>query len=135
MQTPTRNQYPILLKDSTNNYSDAIESGKNRYPQNTDAIASKNTTAPPKGKSSLPEGFTPNDEDRALANKLGVDIEDARERFAYYHQGKGDRMADWHASFKGWLMNAPKFNRQRSTQPATIGSFDDNYADMIARNQ
>jgi hypothetical protein len=122
---------PYSTNNSTYNSSAAIESGKNRYPQ-TDAIASKNNTASPKGKSSLPEDFTPNDEDRALADKLGIDIEDSLTRFRLYHKGKGSRMADWHCALQGWLMNAPKFKSAASpSTPATTGSLTQNMKNLM----
>lgn len=93
----------------------------------------KQTPATPGKASPFPDDFTPDDEDRALAEKHGVDIDDALTRFEYYYRGKGTRMADWHASFKGWLMNARDFSRQRPSPPKTTGSLTENYRALRER--
>jgi hypothetical protein len=60
-----------------------------------------------------PENFTPNDDNRTLASKLGLDIKESLAAFKDHHIQKGDRSLDWNCFFNGWLRNERKFSPQR----------------------
>ena len=93
----------------------------------SDAVAPENqpSASPlkPKGKfSDFPKDFQPNDANRALASKLGLDIKESRDAFEDYHIHKGDRSREWNRAFNGWLRNARKFGRPQ--KPPQVPMFD-----------
>lgn len=51
----------------------------------------------------LPADFKPNDANRELAAKRGVDINAALEGFIDYHRSKGSTFKDWPAALNTWI--------------------------------
>lgn len=56
-----------------------------------------------------PKGLTPNDGNRDLASRLGVNLESEFEAFSDHHQAKGSTFKDWNLALNTWLRNAVKF--------------------------
>lgn len=87
----------------------------------SDASASENQSSASPGKfTHYPEDFQPNDNNRALASKLGLDIKESLAAFEDYHISKGDRSRDWSRSFNSWLRNERKFSRQQKPKMETF---------------
>lgn len=115
----------VDLSSKKSSSSDAGASG---------AQSSASPTRTKKTKSSeLPDDFTPNDENRALANKLGVDLKESLLAFKDYHLHKGDRGKDWNLSLNGWLRNESKFSRPQPKAPAVTGSATANLKALLEK--
>jgi hypothetical protein len=81
--------YETLLNDPT---AGALgNSGAN-------APGKKPSATPRKPQTPFPKNFVPNDENRAVASKHGVDLDKAFEAFKHHHMAKDSRFADWHAA-------------------------------------
>ena len=65
----------------------------------------------------------PNDDHRALAHKLGLDLAASLPAFKDHHLSKGDRSMDWSKSLNGWLRNERKYSQPKWV---TTGSLTDN---------
>ncbi len=116
--SPRAENDPLVYEESTKKSS------------SSDAAAPDNppSASPTRGKpkfSELPDDFEPNDENRALAGKLGVDVKKSLPVFKDYHLGQGDRKKDWNKSFNCWLRNERKFSRHPEPQ-VTTGSAQEN---------
>ena len=109
-----------------------------RESTSSDAAASDHLpSAPPAPKpkySHFPSNFAPNEESRALASKLGLNLMESLPAFRDHHLSKGDRSMDWNSAFNGWLRNERKFSRQ--PQPwVTTGSLTENQQDLVEKYQ
>lgn len=60
-------------------------------------------------KRRIDPGWQPTDDHRSLAAEVGVNCDQQAEQFRDHYIGKGEPRADWDASFRTWLRNAPKF--------------------------
>lgn len=78
----------------------------------------RKTSGTPK-PTSLPDEFTPNEAASAMAERLGVSLEDELPGFRDHHLAKGSKMLDWQAAFRTWLGNAAKFGRASKGRAAT----------------
>jgi uncharacterized protein YdaU (DUF1376 family) len=65
----------------------------------------------PKIATTYPEDFQPSDANRALASKMGVNLENALAAFKANHLSKGSAFKDWHQALTTWLLREPSFNR------------------------
>jgi hypothetical protein len=121
---PYQKPVPYSPKYSPNNSSsDAITPGKK-------------SAASPAKPAYFPANFIPNDENRALAKELGLDIESALISFSEHHKAKGDKMVDWYYSFNAWMRTARNLSlRVRPAASVTTGSLTENFRDLIARSK
>lgn len=121
---PSQKPVPYSPKYSPNNSS------------SSDAIAPGKKSAATHAKPTyFPANFIPNDENRALAKELGLDIEPALISFTEHHKAKGDRMMDWNYSFNAWMRTARSLSsRARPAATVTTGSLTENYKDLIERS-
>jgi len=102
----------------------------------SDAIApGKEPAATPGKPTYFPANFVPNDDNRALAKQLGLDIGTALISFKEYHEAKGDKMANWNSALNSWMRTARNLSRARPAAPVTTGSLTENYKDLIARSK
>lgn len=73
-----------------------------------------------KRKTSLPEGFKPNETCRSKAIQLAINMELELEKFQDFHQAKGNKYVDWQAAFRNWLTKAAEFRAKRGGNVADI---------------
>jgi len=73
-----------------------------------------------KRKTSLPEGFKPNETCRSKAIQLAINLELELEKFQDFHQAKGNKYVDWQAAFRNWLTKAAEFRAKRGGNVADI---------------
>lgn len=62
-------------------------------------------------EATLPDEWAPNDLHRALAEKLGLDIEGEAERFRDHAKSTGRKMLDWDATFRTWMRKSEEYIR------------------------
>jgi hypothetical protein len=106
-----------------------------RESTNSEAVASKNQPSATPGKHTyFPSTFAPNDDNRANAQKLRLNLEQELIAFKEFHLSKGNRFIDWHFALNTWLRNARKFSPERPAAPVTTGSLTQNYRDLIERS-
>lgn len=87
----------------------------------------KNPPNPPKGGKramQMPEGFAGNENHKALAAELGVNLSAELISFADFHRSKGNTFKDWDAALRTWLRNAKKFARNSRIAPPKESNFD-----------
>lgn len=87
------------------------------------AKAATKTAAKSKPTSPPPESLVPNDADYAAGAEVGLSREAVASKTAVmldHFRGKGELRADWHATFRNWLRNAPKYDQQRAPPTALI---------------
>jgi len=75
-----------------------------------------------KAKTLLPEGWALSEKDREYARSKGWQdrhINRGAEKFAAYHQAKGNAMADWSAAWRTWVGNAIAF-AERDSRPIEV---------------
>lgn len=63
-----------------------------------------------------PKGLAPNDGNRDLASRLGVNLENEFEAFSDHHRAKGSTFKDWNLALNTWLRNAVKFGAKPSAR-------------------
>lgn len=56
-----------------------------------------------KRASALSDDFAPNDTNRRIAQKLGVDLAAVLPQFLDYHAAKGSAFVDWHRALNTWI--------------------------------
>jgi hypothetical protein len=71
----------------------------------------------------LPSDFEPNDNNRAVAKQLGVDLKEALQAFKDFHLSKGSTYRNWNLALNTWLRNEKRFSRQ-PFKPQTKPTFD-----------
>ena len=69
-------------------------------------------------KGPMPADYQPPADVVALAASLGVDIARATAECRDYFAGRGQPMADWHATLRNWVRRAPSFASRPSTYKA-----------------
>jgi uncharacterized protein YdaU (DUF1376 family) len=71
-----------------------------------------NAPAPTRKKRSfeMPEDFQSNEDHRALACELGVDVEQVFLKFRDHHLARGSTFKDWNRAYSNWLRNEHRFN-------------------------
>lgn len=75
----------------------------------------------------IPADWTPNEEHRAKATSLGVNLRDQSEAFQGHHIAKGSMFANWDMAFHNWLRRSKEFgNKSASNEPPSrLKYFDD----------
>ncbi|WP_311749534.1 hypothetical protein [Proteus terrae] len=80
-------------------------------------------------KRAMPEDFAPTEKHQALANELGVSLQEEFLKFTDHHLSKGSVFADWGRALNTWLRNASEFKRgqqRNQTPPKTaVGGYID----------
>lgn len=84
--------------------------------------------APAKRATVLPNDFQPDQTAEALAQELGVNLDDELAAFADHHSAKGTTFKDWQAGFRTWLRNANKFRQTRQQRGARIAPAPKSFA-------
>ena len=95
----------------------------------SDAMASANQSASPTPKpkhSYFPSNFAPNDNNRALARKLSVNLQESFQAFTDYCLSNGTRHVDWHRALNTWIRNDRRWDRGQPKRQEVTGSALDN---------
>jgi len=79
--------------------------------ENTQTPLASGDAKPAKKNTQLPDDFEPNENNRATAEKQGVDLEQELASFKDYHGAKGSKFKNWNLALNTWLRNASKFSR------------------------
>ena len=66
----------------------------------------------------MPKDWTPNEQHRALAASIGVNLEQQVAQFTDHHTAKGSRFIDWDAALRTWLRNSQRFSAGKQRNPA-----------------
>jgi hypothetical protein len=66
----------------------------------------------------LPADWKPNDQHRALAASIGVNLEQQVSQFTDHHTAKGSTFLDWDAALRTWLRNSQRFGASKGRDPA-----------------
>ena len=98
--------------------------GPNSSSSAANASGKKSSSARPTF-SHFPEDFVPNEENRKLASKLGLNIDESVAAFADHHVAKGSRMADWHRGLNSWMRNEKKFTPSRKKSENAAPQYGD----------
>lgn len=61
----------------------------------------------------FPDNFAPDENNRALAAALGVDLTIELPAFSDHHRAKGSTFKEWNLALNTWLRNAARFNHSR----------------------
>jgi len=79
--------------------------------------------------SQYPKELTPNDGNRDLAKRLGVNLESEFEAFSDHHRSKGSTFKDWNLALNTWLRNSVKYGPKTAQriQPATTRAVAENF--------
>lgn len=72
-----------------------------------------------KRKARLPATWVPNEQHRAMAASVGVDIDNEVEKFRDHYAANGEARLDWDASFRKWLRNAAEYTARRPSVNGT----------------
>jgi hypothetical protein len=126
----TRGGYPILINKYDVRIGELIgtrldawkhgELAKPEYtPQNGVVPAVK--TPSKKQSTPAPANFTPNENNIALAKKLGLDLAAIVPKFLEHYASKGTMFTDWHLALNTWLRREREFSKSNGhVQPKTI---------------
>lgn len=93
------------------------------------APSAKSADKPRKSKrSSLPENFEPNENNKRVAQELDISLQEELPQFIDWHLAKGSVMADWHRALNTWLRKANEFKgpkKKRDQVRACLRDVDD----------
>ena len=81
-------------------------------------IVKKRAKRAQKTRMMLPDDWEPTAEDCDFARERGftdIEIQNMLDKFCVHHRAKGTVMADWHAAWRTWVLNAIEY-RARSQQ-------------------
>lgn len=73
-------------------------------------------------KTAPPESLEPDATDYAAGNAVGLtpfQVDEKASAMLDHFRGKGEVRADWHATLRTWLRNAPKFDQRAPPLAAT----------------
>ena len=89
----------------------------------TEAVKAVEVRIPPIGppskrNSQMPNDWQPTEGNRALADKLGVDLMAEFEQFRDHHQAKGSTFKRWDLALNTWLRNSKRFHPNGNGRPA-----------------
>lgn len=76
----------------------------------------------PRTAASIPDDWTPREQELAMAKAGGLDAEREAAQFRDHHAAKGTRFKDWHAGFRTWLRNAAKWKQERQPAQQTLSA-------------
>ena len=75
-----------------------------------------------KASTPAPENFTPNENNIALAKKLGLDLAAIVPKFLENHASKGNTFTDWNLALNTWLRREREFSKSNGhAQPNPAG--------------
>lgn len=86
------------------------------------------------GKTSPPDNLEPTDTDYRVGEAVGLSrgqVDFLVGAMLDYFRGKGEQRADWHATFRNWIRNSPRYDRghgaavSRNGQPPGGGMSDE----------
>ena len=72
-----------------------------------------------KRREALPEGWSPNDQHRAMARELRLNLDDAAAGFRDHAAANGRVQIDWDASFRNWLRRAREIKDEQAKKAGT----------------
>lgn len=89
----------------------------------SDAAAPGNqSSASPRKFTEYPADFQPDDDNRELAKKLRLNLEESLQAFKDFHQSKANRHVNWHLALNTWLRNDNRWGRAK--KPPKMETFD-----------
>lgn len=112
---PTPSKLPAFCEDSPTPREDSrnLTVGKegNGKEGNGKEVDHSGKPARKKPNTSRPASWRPNANHQATADQNGLSLDLEFEKFANYHDSKGNMFADWDAAFRTWLSNAKQFSK------------------------
>ena len=61
----------------------------------------------------MPEGFSPSEAHKKMANEYGISLQEEFEKFTDHHLSKNSKFVDWSRALNTWLRNARSFQKHR----------------------
>lgn len=120
-----RSKWPDLTETTTEITTENIINRENAGEKKAQPSSKKTKSQ----KRAMPEDFAPTEKHQALANELGVSLQEEFLKFTDHHLSKGSVFADWGRALNTWLRNASEFKRgqqRNQTPPKTaIGGYID----------
>jgi hypothetical protein len=114
---------PDLTKNRPASRHSAVGAGLNRR------------KSAPSGLTPPPESLQPDDVDYAAGAEVGLTREQVATKTAAmldHFRGKGELRADWHATLRNWLRNAPKYDQPARASPSSRNGIDGSiYGDIV----